>query len=130
MSDLLSIAAYTTEPGVQAYYDTRRKVFDWKDKHGLESGGGKPTKKRNALYYYRQAMKYGDLTAADKYLKKYYELGGTPQGLKQSIWMSHPLAGIKKADRYSFRNELSKKDEKRLGLALNWYQKTYVESLR
>lgn len=127
-NDLLGIVTYTTEPGVQAYYYTRRSVFDWKDRHGLESGGGKPTKKGNALYYYRQALKYGDLSAAKRYLQKYYDLGGNLRGVNSSIKMAHPLAGIKKIDRYQFRKELSAKETKRLDLALKWYRKTYVES--
>jgi hypothetical protein len=126
-SDLMGVVLYTTEPGVQAYYDTRKKVFDWKDKHGFESGGGTPTKKGNALYYYRQALKYGDLNAAEKYLHKYYELGGTRTGVRQSMRMAHPLAGIKKTDRYQFRQDLSPKDSKRLEMALNWYRQTYLQ---
>lgn len=42
---------------------------------------------------------YGDLQAAKRYLKKYYELGGTYKGLRQSINMAHPIAGIRKQDR-------------------------------
>ncbi len=110
---------------VQAYYDTRKAVFKWRDKHGLESGGGKPTKKGNALYYYRQVMKYGDLPAAKRYLLKYYELGGTPKGLRTSIKMAHSLAGIKKADR--FRKGLTPAEKKRLELALAWYRRAHVE---
>jgi len=126
LSDLLSVVAYNTEPGVQAYYDTRSKVFDWNDKHGDDRGGrGSPSKRGNTLYYYRQAMKYGDLPAAEKYLRKYYDMGGTPRGLRQSIKNAHPLSGIDKVDRFRFRKQLGKGDQKRLEMALKWYRKTY-----
>jgi hypothetical protein len=127
-NDILGLVTYTTEPGVQAYYDTRRVVFDWKDKHGLESGGGSPTKKGNALYYYRQALKYGDLKAAKKYLQKYYDLGGTKQGKATSIRMAHPLSGIRKKDRFKFKKEMRPAEKKRLEQAMDWYQKTYVKA--
>jgi hypothetical protein len=41
--------------------------------------------------------------------------------------MAHPLAGIKKTDRYQFRQDLSPKDSKRLEMALNWYRQTYLQ---
>jgi N12 class adenine-specific DNA methylase/DNA repair protein RadC len=130
LSDLLSITTYTTEPGVQAYYDTRKLVFKWKEKNGTESGGGKPTKKGNAFYYYRQALKYGDLVAAKKYLQKYYDLGGTAKGKRSAIRLAHPLAGIKKTDRYKFKKTLLPAEKKRLEHAIKWYTKTYVEKGR
>lgn len=127
-NDLASVIAYSTDPGVQAFYDIRRMVFDWKDKHGMESGGGKPTKKRNTLYYYRQALKYGDVKAAKRYLDKYFELGGTRQGLKSSVRLAHPLSGIKKNMRYDFVQSLTPVENKRFDLAREWYRKTYVET--
>ncbi|MBT3484104.1 MAG: hypothetical protein HOG03_11640 [Desulfobacula sp.] len=130
LSDLLNLITYTTEPGVQAYYDTRKLVFTWKEKNGFESGGGKPTKKGNAFYYYRQALKYGDLVSAKKYLQKYYDLGGTAKGKKSAIRLAHPLAGIKKMDRYEFKKTLLPAEKKRLEHAIKWYIKTYVEKGR
>jgi hypothetical protein len=126
VNDLLQMFTYTTEAGVQAYYDTRSQVYDWKDKNGQESGGGQPTSRGNALYYYKQAMKYGDLEAADRYIRKYAELGGTYQGLKQSIRMAHPLSGIKKQDRARFLSELTPAQRDRLNQAIQWYQSTYL----
>jgi len=130
LNDLLTLVTYTSEPGVQAYYDTRKLVFEWKEKNGFESGGGKPTKKGNAFYYYRQALKYGDLVAAKKYLQKYYDLGGTAKGKKSAIRLAHPLAGIKKTDRYEFKKTLLPAEKKRLEYAIKWYTQTYVEKGR
>jgi hypothetical protein len=77
-------------------------------------------------YPYKQAMKYGDLKAAEKYIRIYADLGGTTQGIKQSIRMAHPLAGIAKKHRAMFYKDLSPADKKRLTQAIKWYQSTYL----
>jgi len=75
--DLLGVFAYSTDPGVAAYYDTRKLAFDFMEK---ETGKARQTvittSKSNALYYYKQALRLGDVPAAERYLKKYVALGG------------------------------------------------------
>jgi len=65
------------------------------------------------------------MQAAQKYLKKYYELGGTKQGLRQSLKSAHPLTGIPLKYRRSFRTSLSPEDDARVKAGLEWYKKTY-----
>jgi hypothetical protein len=125
MNDLESLLIYTSDPGEQAYYDTRHLVFEWKEKNGVEASYGRPTNKGNALYYYKQALKYGDFKAAERYLMKYYDLKGTPTGLKKGIKQSHPLAGIKKIDRYKFKRSLSPAQLATMERGIQWYDKTY-----
>jgi len=67
---------------------------------------------------------------AKKYLQKYYDLGGTAKGKKSAIRLAHPLAGIKKTDRYEFKKTLLLAEQKRLEHAIKWYIKTYVEKGR
>jgi len=124
-ADLKKMLVYESDPGEQAYYDTRNLVFDWQEKQGKERSYGKPTKKGNALYYYRQALKYGDLKASEKYLKKYYDLGGKVKTLRQSLKNAHPLTGIPKRERYAFRQSLSKTDDAIIMQGIGWYKKTY-----
>jgi hypothetical protein len=125
LNDLKSLLIYTSDPGEQAYYDVRNMVIEHKKKTGDERPSGRPTNKGNALYYYRQALKYGDFEAAERYLVKYYEYGGKRTGIKASIKRAHPLSGIKKMQRRSFRKDLSPAEQKTLERAIEWYDKTY-----
>jgi hypothetical protein len=127
LSDLRKMFVYDTDPGVQAYYDTRRMVFEWQAKQGDERAKmASPTNASNALYWYKQAMRYGDLKAADKYLKDYYEkFGGTPKKKDASIKSAHPLSGIKRASRYEFRKSLTPAEEETLQRGIEWYRKIY-----
>ena len=127
LADIKSLLVYDSDPGEQAYYDTRKTIFDWLDKKSIERPSGKPTKRSNALYYYRQALKFGDFKAAERYLKKYYSLGGTSRTLRGSIKRAHPLASIPVKDRFRFRQSLGPQQVKRLRLALDWYDRTYKQ---
>jgi hypothetical protein len=127
VEDLTGVMSYDSDPGEMAYYDTRSAAFEWLEKKGDEKRfGGRPNKKGNALYWYKQAMKFGDIDAAHRYLTKYYELGGTPRGRIESIRRSHPLASIPKKDRFEFRKSLNPDQERRLKMALDWYKRTYL----
>jgi hypothetical protein len=57
--------------------------------------------------YYKQGLRYGDLAAAEKYLRRYYELGGTEKGLAQSVKRIHPLGGLVEKDWRPFLATLS-----------------------
>jgi DNA repair protein RadC/GNAT superfamily N-acetyltransferase len=119
-NDLMSLALYTSDPGEMAYYDTTRKVVEWK-----EDAGPDPKDKSDAVYYYKQALKYGDLKAAEKYLRAYYDLGGNDKGLAASIKRAHPLGMIPKKDQPKFIETLSPEELEKLRLAEEWYNSTY-----
>ncbi|MBC2712857.1 MAG: strawberry notch family protein [Desulfosarcina sp.] len=126
INDLQKIIVYRNDPGILSYYDTRSAVFDWLSKQGDEKRyGGRPNKKGNALYWYKQALKFGDLDAAHRYLKKYYELGGNTRSKITSIRMAHPLSSIPKHRRKAFRGSLSPGQVNRLDRAIKWYRQTY-----
>ncbi len=125
LNDLKTILVYDSDPGEQAYYDVRKYVFDWLGDQGIERPSGKPTNRSNALYYYRQALKYGDLDAAKRYLMKYYDLGGSPRSLRTSIKRAHPLGSLAMKHRFKFRQSLSPEQQKKLEIALEWYNRVY-----
>ena len=126
----MKIGFYTSDPGEQAYYDIKAKTFDFLDDKGIERPSVTPTKKSNALYYYKQALKFGDLKAAHKYLGIYMELGGTDTGIEQSVKRSAPLGSLAKKDHREFLATLTPEEYDRYELALAWYNDTYVNRPR
>ena len=126
-NDILALGTYTSDPGESAYYDTLARVYDFMEKNGRERASGVPTTRSNALYYYKQALKYGDLKAAEKYLKKYYELGGIDTNITQSIKRAAPLAPLPADWRGLFLRSLTPDERARYDLAMRWYRRTYVQ---
>jgi len=125
-NDIKKLLVYESDPGEQAYYDTRNLVFKWQEKNGKERSYGRPTKKGNTLYYYRQALKYGDLKAAEKYKKIYVEeFGGTQKGITRGIKSAYPLTGIALRDRHAFRLSLTPKENEIITKGIEWFGKTY-----
>ena len=101
-------------------------VFDFIEKKlGKERPTTIPTKKSNCLWYYKQAIRLGDLKAAERYLRQYFEVyGGRPQDIRSSIKRAHPLAGLGKA-RIAFEKSLTPGQIKTIKKALAWYRKAY-----
>ena len=120
----------SSDPGESAYYKIRGKVMDYNDKIGIVSGGGfTPTDKGNALYYFKQSMRYGDMEAAEKYLRDYFRLSDSPKkamkGLKSSLKRVAPLGGLRKKDQKAFLNTLSDAEIKTLKVSRDWYKEVY-----
>ncbi len=129
VSDLFSTFGYMSDPGEMAYYDVRNLIYRYLDNQGIERPSGRPTDKGIALHYYKQALKYGDLGSARKYLQQYMEMGGSRKGMSMSIKRSSPLAALPKAERRKFLSSLSKEQRKKLALAEQWYKMTYLNKL-
>jgi len=126
--DIQSLALNEADPGEQAYYTSRKYIFDWLDKQGKEKPSAMPTNRSNSLYYYKQALKFGDFDAAEKYLKKYQGMGGKLHDVQGSIRRVHPLASLRLADRYKFKASLSPEQQETLSVATAWYKKHFVET--
>jgi hypothetical protein len=126
--DVMGLAFYESDPGEQAYYTTRKYIYDWLDDQGKERPQVIPTARGNALYYYKQAIKFGDIDAAAKYLRKYKEMGGKMHNIQGSLKRVHPLSSLKLSDRNKFKKSLSPEQEETLSLAIAWYKKHYTGS--
>lgn len=125
-SDLASLLVYTSDPGEVAYYGMKSKLYDWiEETRGGDSSGFTPSKRSNALYYYKQALKYGDDKAAKKYYDQYIELGGDDKKMRKSIERSSPLGGLTRREMDQFKATLDKEDKNALKVAQKWYAKTY-----
>jgi len=128
------------DPKEIAYYGFRKKVSEFK---GIKNTGApKDKEKSEALYNFGLAIRYGKVPQADKYLKKYYSLGGTPKDLMKSIKQRDPLSGLDKIERKDilgskisnvrgildgaeprteFGKSLTPADIKRLRMAIEYY---------
>jgi hypothetical protein len=125
MKDLEAIATYRTEPGEGAYYTILNKEIEFLREQGEDVPEITPTRKSTILYYYKMAQRYGDKKAAQAYMEKYIEAGGTKQDLMRSIKKSHPLAILPIKYRQSFLSTLDEEDRKALETAIDWWHKIY-----
>ena len=127
LNDLLVLGFYNSDPGEQAYYDIKSKTFDFIADTGVERPSRTATNRGTALYYYKRALKYGDLKAAEKYLDQYLKLGGTSTGVTRSLKRSAPLGSLAKKDHNKFLMTLNESEKERYRLALRWYNDSYIK---
>jgi hypothetical protein len=128
--NLSKLLLQSSDPGEAAYYKVRGLIRDFNDKMGdVSSGGFTPTDKGNALYYFKQSLRYGDMEAAERYLRDYVDLAGGPEkaskGLKTSIDRTAPMGGLKKRDREAWLNGLTQAELKTLKVSRAWFKKIY-----
>jgi len=129
-NDVLALGFYSADPGEMAYWRTRKAVIQWQKDHGKEPSAVIPSDAANALYYYKQALRYGDLKAARKYLGKYADFGGSLQGMETSVKAASPMWGISANDREAFVKGLSAEEKKTLERASTWYDTVYKDAGR
>jgi hypothetical protein len=122
---LLSLLTYSTDPGEAAYYTVRNMASEWQKEQGEDPGSFKPSARANALYYHKQAIKYGDKELAEKYLARYMAMGGSEEGIEKSIEASHPIGFMSKLDKASFVMGLKGEELDVYKRSVQWYSKTY-----
>jgi len=132
VKDLGALGVHADDPGEQAYFDVKKLVLEWRlENVGLEDDEYKSSKKSRALHWYRQSLKYGDLAAADRYLKKYLRFQGAHSGkLVGTLRLAHPFSGIPKIKRFQFKKSLSPSQRSVLDKATEWYRRTYLQKKR
>jgi hypothetical protein len=120
--DLFTLIGYHRDPGEASYSASLSMVGKYLDRNDLgKQSGGEYSPKSNALYYFRSAKRYGDNDLARKWLNKYYELGGTREGLDRSLKMKHPLSGIPKEHRDRFLRTLTPREREVLARGGAWW---------
>ena len=125
-NEVSKLLFYDSDPGEAAYNSIRTIAFKWLDKHDIGSSGFIPSKKANAIYYYKMALKYGDEQAANKFLREYVKLGGDLESMNKSVVRSAPLGFMTKWQQDLFLMNLSKQDEEVANRAYEWYVKTFM----
>jgi len=113
---------YKTDPEESAYYQVLNDKRKFQEKKGDDSKMFFYTKKSNALYNMKLAIKYGDEKARKKYLQEYVKLGGTKDGMKRSLESMHPLYGLNDKDEKEFLKSLDKKEREKLETAIKYYK--------
>jgi hypothetical protein len=113
---------YKADPEESAYWDFANIKSQFNKKKYGEGGSFTKNDRSMALYNYKLALRYKDQAAAKKYLEQYKKLGGTSDGLKQSLQSMDPLYGVKVKDRKEFINSLTEADKKKLELARKYYK--------
>lgn len=122
LSAIESTLFYSTDPGEAAYWEVRTKAAQFLEAEGREAPSINPTRRQNALFYYKRAAQWGDEERAAYWLKKYYEMGGEPGGLRQSLTRSRPLASVPVSLRSKFKESLTAEERHALELAEEWHQ--------
>ena len=120
-----SLIYYRTDPQQAAYYRMRERVFDWLREQDIQAGSSQPTPRSNALFYWRQALRYEDPEAAERWYNRYIELGGTPKGVRQSIKRQWVLDAVPRRRRREFLATLSADETAMLKQADAWYERIY-----
>lgn len=111
------------QAGEGAYWDTISRAYEWKEKVLHEkSESFRDSPKSMAMYYYKQALRYGDKAAAEKYLLDYFKAGGTRKGFKQAMRWLNPLARIPKKYHAEFYQSLDKGEREDLERAMKYYE--------
>ena len=123
------LLTYRTDPGEAAYWLTRQNGSRFmREMHGKEWTGSDPTAKSNALYYWKRATKWGDDESAEYWLDKYIDLGGTDQGMQQSIRMAAPQGHIPKKYQDEWLQWMNEDQLQRFDRASEWYENVYEPS--
>lgn len=121
-----SLLVYHHDPDEASYWSARGLAEDWiEEQGGSPGGGGRPTRRDNALYYYKTALRWGDSSAAERWRARYLEMGGTERGMDQSIRMSHPLGLVAQDKRSAFLGSLDAEDRALVDRAIQWHQGIY-----
>jgi protein associated with RNAse G/E len=78
-----------------------------------------------AVYYYKTALRMGDYDAAENYLEKYVNAGGTHKTLNQSLKYMDPLYGMDGKLKRKFLAEMDTDEREQYEKAL-----AYIEELK
>lgn len=125
-SDLIAeLLGYSNDPGESAYYAASSLKAKFKQDRGYGGGVPSPDDRANAIYYYKQSVKHKDEAMAEKWLGRYYALGGKAGGITKSIEAANPLGGLSATHRAEFMDQLSPEETTVLARAIDWYGRTY-----
>ncbi|MDP2659894.1 MAG: hypothetical protein Q8R28_04110 [Dehalococcoidia bacterium] len=114
------VLVYKLDPGESAYWEVAELKAKFRRKKGKGPGYSEGAR-ANALYYFKQAQRYEDLEAANKYLLEYASHQGTRKDLIQSAKSMHPMWGLTKDEQQEFWDSLTPTDQAKMRKAVVFY---------
>jgi len=108
---------YKSDGGEAAYYSALDDKFRWSEKNGGGGRGSFESPRSDALRSYKEAVRFGDKRAAEKYLTEYRAAGGDDKGMEKSIAALHPLSGLNMAREYRYLATLDEDGKAKLDKA-------------
>ncbi|UJX41684.1 hypothetical protein K9F62_03000 [Desulfovibrio sp. JY] len=124
----LQAVDYNRNVGEIAYNNTMGRIRQFKEDKGMEGAGSYSTPKSRVIREFKQAMRYGDESAAHTALGKMMALGVTGDDLEKSLIRSAPLAGLARKDRAEFMATLTTKEQDQVKAAEEWYKDTFLDT--
>lgn len=121
LESVQGLYAYKIDPLEAGYRDTLDEKKRFMKKLGKFGEGFWLSPKGNALYNARLALRYKDSKAAVEYMADYLKMGGTMQGLNQSLERMEPLAGMNEDEKLIFLSQLDQEGRNRLIRAYRFY---------
>ncbi|MFZ2938544.1 MAG: hypothetical protein WA066_07600, partial [Candidatus Omnitrophota bacterium] len=112
---------YESDPLQAAYGDIYEERNRFLEKIGKGAEGFMISRRGNALYNFKLAIRYKDKDAARKAIAEYGKLGGTKEGLAISLKNMHPLHGLTEQERGAFLQYLDSEGIKKLKKANRFY---------
>lgn len=123
---LPDIFAYRLDPLQGAYSDIYNEKQRFLKQLGKFGEGFWLTPRGDALYNFKLSLRYDDRESAKDYLKSYFQLGGTEEGLERSLNNMNPLSGLNEIEQVLFVESLSEEDRKKLAMAFKFWADTLL----
>lgn len=115
-----------TDPGEAQYWMARHDALRWAKDHRLGASQAIVIGERgNAMYYWKQALRYGDRDAARRWRAEYQRAGGTAQGMMSAIAEAHPLSALPRAAWNAYAADLKGEKRQTLQGAVKWWMDVY-----
>ena len=84
------------------------------------------SRRGNAYFYYRMALKFKDTEAAVRYRQELRRLKVKPEMMRAMLKRAHPLGMLGSRERRAFLRTLTPTEERSLRRAIEWWRETYV----
>ncbi len=116
----------STDTDEANYNEVRSHVYEEMRRQGKDVTALVRTPKGEALYYFKQAARFGDRQAARKYLLDYIAAGGTDKGLDTSLRNLDPLAGIPEKEEKEYLTNLTAQEQGQVRRAFEYYARLVI----